>query len=110
MIRLLVADDQDLVRAGFRAMLAAQPDMDVVGEAGTGRETIELATRLRPDVALIDVRMPDLDGIAATRAITTSGSTCRVVMLTTFDLDEYVYAAFHAAQSASCSRPSRPRT
>lgn len=96
MVRVLIVDDQALVRGGFRAILAAEPDIDVVGEAGSGAEAVERERQLRPDVALVDVRMPGTDGIEATRQITASGSDCRVLMVTTFDLDEYVYAALRA--------------
>ena len=96
MTRVVVADDQALVRGGFRAILASQPHLEVVGEAGTGAEAVDVVARTRPDVALVDVRMPVMDGIEATRRITATGSDCRVVMLTTFDMDEHVYAAFRA--------------
>ncbi|MGZ4597123.1 MAG: response regulator, partial [Actinomycetes bacterium] len=93
-VRVVVADDQALVRAGFRMILDAEPDMDVVGEAADGEEAVALVGRLTPDVVLMDVRMPGVDGIEATRRITRSaGTTVRVVMLTTFDMDEYVYDA-----------------
>jgi DNA-binding NarL/FixJ family response regulator len=95
-IRVVIADDQTLVRGGFRAILAGHPDLDVVGEAGTGAEAVEVVAAVAPDVALVDVRMPEMDGIEATRRITASGSGCRVLMLTTFDLDEHVYDAFRA--------------
>ncbi|RYP80684.1 response regulator transcription factor, partial [Nocardioides guangzhouensis] len=88
-IRVVVADDQELVRAGFVAVLATQPDLDVVGEAADGREAVDAVRRHRPDVVLMDVRMPRLDGIAATREICADArSTTRVLILTTFDLDE----------------------
>ena len=96
MIRVLIADDQALVRGGFHAILTAQPDIEVVAEAGTGAEAADLVTTTSPDVVLMDVRMPDLDGIDATRRITTVGGAVRVLMLTTFDVDEYVYDAFRA--------------
>lgn len=96
MIRVVVADDQALVRGGFRAILAAHPDIEVVGEAGSGAEAVALVAAASPDVALVDVRMPEMDGIEATRRITASGSSCRVLMLTTFDVDEHVYDAFRA--------------
>lgn len=99
MVRVLIVDDQALVRGGFHAILAAHPDLSVVGEAGSGAEAVECVRTLQPDVALVDVRMPGVDGIEATRRITTSGSACRVLMLTTFDLDEYVYDAFRAGAS-----------
>lgn len=93
MIRVVVVDDQALVRGGFRAILAAQPDIEVVGEAGTGAEALDVIAVTNPDVALVDVRMPEMDGIEATRRIV-AASACRVLMLTTFDLDEHVYDAF----------------
>ncbi len=100
-VRVLVADDQALVRAGFRGIVAATPGFSVVGEAGDGAEAVELARRHRPDVVLMDVRMPGLDGIEATRQITRAAATSavRVLILTTFDLDEYVYSALRAGAS-----------
>jgi DNA-binding NarL/FixJ family response regulator len=99
-IRLLVADDQELVRAGFAAVLRTQPDFEVVGEAADGREAVDLVRRHRPDVVLMDVRMPRVDGIAATREICEGQrSATRVLILTTFDLDEYVLAALRAGAS-----------
>jgi DNA-binding NarL/FixJ family response regulator len=99
--RVLIADDQQLVRAGFRMILATQPGLDVVGEAGTGDEAIALARTTQPDVILMDIRMPDTDGIDATRRILADGGedAPRVVILTTFDLDEYVYDALRAGAS-----------
>jgi DNA-binding NarL/FixJ family response regulator len=100
MIRLLVADDQELVRAGFAAVLTTQPDFNVVAEAADGREAVRLARAHRPDVILMDVRMPVLDGIAATHELCADRtSTARVLVLTTFDLDEYVLAALRAGAS-----------
>ncbi|MGE5689828.1 MAG: response regulator [Pseudomonadota bacterium] len=99
MIRVLVADDQALVRAGFRAILDAQEDVDVVGEAADGAEAVALARELRPDVVLMDVRMPGVDGIEATRRLLRDVDAPRVLMLTTFDMDEYVYAALKAGAS-----------
>jgi DNA-binding NarL/FixJ family response regulator len=98
---VLLADDQSLVRAGFRALLAAQPDIDVVGEASDGAEAIELVRRRRPDLVLMDVRMPRMDGLEATRRITSDPelSGTRVVVLTTFELDEYVFGALRAGAS-----------
>ena len=98
-IRILVVDDQALVRAGFRMILEAEPGIEVVGEAADGLEAVEAARAQQPDVVLMDVRMPNLDGIAATRTILEGGSTARVLMLTTFDVDEYVYEAFRAGAS-----------
>ena len=99
-IRVVVADDQELVRAGFVAVLATQPDLEVVGEAADGREAVDAVRRHRPDVVLMDVRMPRLDGIAATREICADPrSDARVLILTTFDLDEYVLAALRAGAS-----------
>ena len=99
MIRVLIADDQELVRTGFRVILDAEPDLEVVGEAGDGRETVELVPEKCPDVVLMDIRMPNLDGIEATRRITALPRAPRVLMLTTFDLDEYVYEALRAGAS-----------
>ncbi len=100
MIRVLLADDQALVRAGFHAILESQPDLEVVGEAADGEEALGLARRLRPDVVLMDVRMPRLDGLEATRRLLSRGGTAtRVLMLTTFDLDEYLYEAMKAGAS-----------
>jgi DNA-binding NarL/FixJ family response regulator len=98
-IRVLLVDDQSLLRLGFRMVLEAQPDMQVVGEAGDGAQAVTMTRRLQPDVVLMDVRMPVLDGIQATRQIVASGSPARILVLTTFDLDEYVYAALRAGAS-----------
>lgn len=94
--RILIVDDQALVRAGFRLVLESQQDFDIVGEAGDGEEAVDATRRLRPDVVLMDVRMPRMDGLEAARQILASARDTRVVMLTTFDLDEYVYAALQA--------------
>jgi len=99
MIRVLIADDQELVRTGFRVILNAEPDLEVVGEASDGRETIEAVSSLSPEVVLMDIRMPNLDGIEATRRIAKGDRSPRVLILTTFDLDEYVYEALRAGAS-----------
>lgn len=96
MTRVLIADDQQLVRTGFRLILDLEPDMEVVGEASDGAECVRLAAREDPDVVLMDVRMPVLDGIQATQRLTDARSRARVLVLTTFDLDEYVYGALRA--------------
>jgi DNA-binding NarL/FixJ family response regulator len=96
---VLIADDQALMRAGFRMILAAEPDLEVVGEATTGHEAVAEAGRLRPDVVLMDVRMPEMDGIEATRRLLDGNGDTKVVMLTTFDMDEYVYEALRAGAS-----------
>jgi DNA-binding NarL/FixJ family response regulator len=100
-IRVLVADDQPVVRAGFQTILEAQPDIVVVGEAADGREAVERARRMKPDVVLMDVRMPNLDGLQATRLLAGPGvpDPVRVLVLTTFDLDDYVYEALRAGAS-----------
>ena len=100
-IRILIADDQSLVRTGFRMILDAEPDLDVVGEAVDGREAVDKAKAAKPDVILMDIRMPDLDGIEATRRIVAEGGeeAPKILMLTTFDLNEYVYEALRAGAS-----------
>jgi DNA-binding NarL/FixJ family response regulator len=98
-IRIVLVDDQELVRAGFRMVLDAQPDMQVVGEAGDGLGAVDLARRLHADVMVMDARMPRLDGVEATRRIRQAGDLPRVLMLTTFDLDEYAFAALKAGAS-----------
>jgi DNA-binding NarL/FixJ family response regulator len=108
-IRVLLADDQALVRSGFQMILSAQPEIEVVGEAETGRQAIDLANRLSPDVILMDVRMPNLDGLEATRRLVELGTTARIVILTTFDLDEYVYAAIRAGASGFLLKDVRPQ-
>lgn len=98
-ISVLIADDQDLVREGLRMLLEAEPDITVAGEAGNGGEAIAAARRLDPDVVLMDVRMPDMDGIEATAQLVRAGSRAAILMLTTFDLDKYVYQAMRAGAS-----------
>ena len=99
-IRVVIADDQELVRTGFRVILDSEPDIEVVGEAGDGREAIEISRRHHPDVVLMDVRMPHLDGLEATRRIVAdTGEGPRVLILTTFDLDDYVYEALRSGAS-----------
>jgi DNA-binding NarL/FixJ family response regulator len=100
MIKVLLADDQSLVRAGFRMILKAEADIDVVAEAADGREAVAKAAAGRPDVVLMDVRMPEMNGIEATRLIATGDGAPRVLVLTTFDRDEYVYEALRAGASA----------
>ena len=111
-LRILIADDQALVRAGFRMILEAQPDLEVVAEAADGESAIRLAERLRPDVILMDVRMPGLDGLAATRRLAAApdgaAGPSRIIVLTTFDLDEYVYAALQAGASGFLLKDVRP--
>jgi DNA-binding NarL/FixJ family response regulator len=99
LIRIVLVDDQELVRTGFRLVLGGQPDMDVVGEAGDGAEAIAVTAGLRPDVVVMDVRMPRMDGVEATRRIRAAPGAPRVLILTTFDLDEYVYEAIKAGAS-----------
>lgn len=99
MIRVLVADDQALVRSGFRMILEAHEGIEVAGEAADGAEAVALTARLSPDVVLMDIRMPRMDGLDATRKLVTAGSGARVLVLTTFDTDEYVYAAMKAGAS-----------
>ncbi|MGI9648224.1 MAG: response regulator [Acidimicrobiia bacterium] len=98
-MNILIADDDQLVRVGLRAVLDAEADLAVVGEAADGREAISLTGQLAPDVVIMDIRMPNLDGLAATRAILAEEGAPRVLILTTFELDEYVYEALHAGAS-----------
>jgi DNA-binding NarL/FixJ family response regulator len=98
-IRLAIVDDQGMVRAGFRSLLEGEPDFEVVGEAGDGETGVEMVTRLAPDVTLMDIRMPVLDGIAATRRLVEARVDTKVLVLTTFDLDEYVFEALRAGAS-----------
>jgi DNA-binding NarL/FixJ family response regulator len=106
-IRVLIADDQSLVRAGFRLVLENHADLEVVGEAANGNQAVHSAGRLAPDVVLMDIRMPELDGIAATRQITARHPT-RVLVLTTYDLDEYVYDALQAGASGFLLKDTPP--
>jgi len=108
-IKVLLADDQALVRSGFRMILEARDDFDVIGEAENGREAVELAAVTSPDVILMDVRMPELDGVEATRLILGAGSSARVLILTTFDLDEYVVRAIRAGASGFMLKDVRPQ-
>ncbi len=108
MIRVAIVDDQAMVRAGFRMIVGSQTDMEVAGEAGDGQAAIELVRRERPDVILMDIRMPRVDGIAATRQITGAGTPTRVVILTTYELDEYVFDALAAGASAFLLKAAPP--
>ena len=108
MTTVLIADDHSLQRLGFRMLLESQDDMTVAGEAGGGAEAVRLAARLHPDVVLMDIRMPGLDGIEATRRITASGGRTRVLILTTFDLDEYAFAGLRAGASGFLVKDAQP--
>ena len=110
MIRILIADDQSLVRAGFRALLDAQPDIEVVSEAGDGDEAVRLAAELLPDIVLMDIRMPGVDGLVATRRIATEPTmhAVRIVILTTFELDEYVFEAIRSGASGFLVKDTEP--
>jgi DNA-binding NarL/FixJ family response regulator len=109
MIRVVIADDQALVRGGFHSILAGQHDIEVVGEAEDGNAAVELTERLRPDVVLMDIRMPGMDGLEATRRIAAQGIATRVLVLTTFDVDDYVYAAMKAGASGFLLKTAPPR-
>jgi DNA-binding NarL/FixJ family response regulator len=108
MIRVLLVDDQSLLRMGFRLILEAEPDIEVVGEAGDGATGVSMASSLDPDVVLMDVRMPGTDGIAATRLITAAAPAIKVLILTTFDLDEYVFAGLKAGASGFLLKDAPP--
>lgn len=107
-IRILLVDDQQLVRLGFRMVLEAEQDLSVVGEAADGAQAIRLAGELRPDVVLMDVRMPALDGIEATRRIVEANPAARIIILTTFDLDEYAFGGLRAGASGFLLKDARP--
>jgi DNA-binding NarL/FixJ family response regulator len=107
-IRVLVADDQSMVRAGFRMLLSQEQDIEVVAEASNGLEAVDKAARFRPTVALMDIRMPELDGLEATRQILAADDTARILILTTFDLDEYVYEALRAGASGFVLKDDPP--
>jgi DNA-binding NarL/FixJ family response regulator len=107
-IRVLVADDQSMVRAGFRMLLAGEEDIEVVAEASNGLEAVEKAARFRPSVVLMDIRMPELDGLEASRRILASDDAARILILTTFDLDEYVYEALRAGASGFVLKDDPP--
>jgi DNA-binding NarL/FixJ family response regulator len=107
-IRVLVADDQAMVRAGFRMLLAGEQDIDVVAEAGNGREAVDAAARDHPDVVLMDIRMPKLDGLEAARRILAADAAARVLILTTFDLDEYIYQALRDGASGFVLKDDPP--
>jgi DNA-binding NarL/FixJ family response regulator len=105
---VLLADDQELMRMAFRMVIDTQPDLSIVGEAANGREAVDIARRLQPDVVLMDVRMPEMDGVQATRLIVESRDSARIIILTTFDLDEYVYAALRAGASGFLLKDTPP--
>ena len=107
-IRVLVADDQSMVRAGFRMLLAGEEDIDVVAEASNGLEAVEKADRFHPDVILMDIRMPELDGLEATRRVLAADNNAQILVLTTFDLDEYVYEALRAGASGFVLKDDPP--
>jgi DNA-binding NarL/FixJ family response regulator len=107
-IRVVIADDQSMVRAGFRSLLQAEPDIDVVAEAADGEQAIAAVRRFKPDVTLMDIRMPNVDGLEATRRIVEAGSATRILILTTFDLDEYVYAGLRAGASGFLLKDASP--
>jgi len=107
-IRVLVADDQSMVRAGFRMLLAQETDIEVVAEASTGLEAVDKAARVRPAVVLMDIRMPELDGLEATRRILAADAGARILVLTTFDLDEYIYEALRAGASGFVLKDDPP--
>jgi DNA-binding NarL/FixJ family response regulator len=107
-VRVLIADDQSMVRAGFRMLLSGEPDIEVVAEASNGLEAVDKAARFRPTVILMDIRMPELDGLQATRRILAADNDARILILTTFDLDEYVYEALRAGASGFVLKDDPP--
>ncbi len=107
-VRVLVADDQSMVRAGFRMLLSGEQDIEVVAEASNGLEAVDKAARFRPTVVLMDIRMPELDGLEATRRILAADNAARILILTTFDLDEYVYEALRAGASGFVLKDDPP--
>jgi DNA-binding NarL/FixJ family response regulator len=108
LIRVLLVDDDDLMRAGLKAVVSSDSSIGVVGEAGTGRAAVERARTLQPDLVLMDVRMPDLDGIAATREVLSTSPDIKVVILTTFEQDDYIFGALHAGASGFLLKRTRP--
>src|SRR5919106_3169301 len=108
MTRVLIVDDDDLMRAGLRELLSNDPSIEIAGEASTGREAVERARRLAPDVVLMDVRMPDLDGIAATRELSRAVPGARVLILTTFEQDDYIFSSLRAGASGFLLKRTRP--
>ena len=108
MTRVLIADDDDLMRAGLKELLSADPEIEIVGEASSGREAVERARRLAPDVVLMDVRMPDLDGIAATRELASAAPEVKVLILTTFEQDDYIFGGLRAGASGFLLKRTRP--
>ncbi len=107
-VRVLLVDDQSMVRAGFRLLLADEPDIEVVAEAGNGLEAVAQASRFHPDVVMMDIRMPELDGLEATRRILAADGTARILILTTFNLDDYVYEALRAGASGFVLKDDPP--
>jgi len=108
MTRVLIADDDDLMRSGLAELLSGEPEIEIVGEAATGREAVERARQLGPDVVLMDVRMPDLDGIEATRELARTAPRARVLILTTFEQDDYIFGALRAGASGFLLKRTRP--
>ena len=108
MTRVLIADDDDLMRAGLAELLSADPEIEIVGKASTGREAVQRARRLAPDVVLMDVRMPDLDGIAATRELASAAPATKVLILTTFEQDDYIFGGLRAGASGFLLKRTRP--